>query len=221
MDPVKASPTLPLDPAEFLPRFDAAAGSAGFTRRPYGTIAGHPLNAYTKRTAGRRPRIYLSTGMHGDEPAPPWALLRLLEAGTFDGQATWFLCPLLNPTGFGMQGSVSPAAWALLALLLISGFLVIIGLSRAGVRYFLAPTGRALPRLRLIETAPIAALLVLVAVLVWQADAVLRFVNHAAVDLHQPDHYIAAVVGTAPMPPAASFSTHPSSPRKKKPPNQW
>jgi hypothetical protein len=46
------------------------------------------------------PRIYLSTGMHGDEPAPPWALLHLLETGLFDARATWFLCPLLNPTGF-------------------------------------------------------------------------------------------------------------------------
>lgn len=100
MDPVKASPGLPLDPAEFSPRFAAAAQRAGFTARPYGGINGHPLVAYTKRTPGRRSRVYVSTGMHGDEPAPPWALLRLLEEGCFDARCTWFLCPLLNPTGF-------------------------------------------------------------------------------------------------------------------------
>lgn len=100
MDPVKASPTLPLDPAEFSPRFAAAAKQAGFTAKQYGEINGYPLLAYTKRTPGRRPRVYISTGMHGDEPAPPWALLRLLEQGFFDHRCTWFLCPLLNPTGF-------------------------------------------------------------------------------------------------------------------------
>ncbi len=100
MDPVKASPARPLDPAEFSPRFAAAARRAGFAAQPYGEINGYPLIAYTKRTPGRRPRVYVSTGMHGDEPAPPWALLRLLEAGFFDARCTWFLCPLLNPTGF-------------------------------------------------------------------------------------------------------------------------
>lgn len=91
---------LPLDPVRFTPRFDAAARQAGFKVEPYGGIHGHPLLAYTKRTPGPRPRVYLSSGMHGDEPAPPWALLRLVEEGFFDARCTWFLCPLLNPTGF-------------------------------------------------------------------------------------------------------------------------
>jgi len=100
VDPVKASPALPLDPVEFTPRFAAAAHRAGFRAEPFGEIHGHPLNAYTKRTAGPRPRVYLSAGIHGDEPAPPWALLRLIETGFFDDRCTWFVCPLLNPTGF-------------------------------------------------------------------------------------------------------------------------
>lgn len=91
---------LPLDPADFSPRFATAAKVAGFRAEPYGEIHGHPLIAYTKRTPGPRPRVYLSAGIHGDEPAPPQALLRLLEAGFFDDRGTWFLCPLLNPTGF-------------------------------------------------------------------------------------------------------------------------
>jgi hypothetical protein len=58
------------------------------------------LLAYTRRATGRKPRVYLSAGIHGDEPAPPWALLRLMESGFFDDRCTWFVCPLLNPTGF-------------------------------------------------------------------------------------------------------------------------
>jgi len=90
----------PLDPAPFSALFASAAQAAGFRPEPFGEINGHALTAYTKRTAGPRPRVYFSAGIHGDEPAPPWALLRLLQNGCFDDRCTWFLCPLLNPTGF-------------------------------------------------------------------------------------------------------------------------
>lgn len=90
----------PLDPHEFTPRFAEAAGRAGFRIAQFGGIDGHPLLACTKRTPGPRPRVYLSAGIHGDEPAPPLALLRLMQEGFFDTRCTWFVCPLLNPTGF-------------------------------------------------------------------------------------------------------------------------
>jgi hypothetical protein len=64
-----------------------------------GTTAAGPQIAVTRRTPGPRPRIYLSAGIHGDEPAPPLTLLQLLEAGAFDDRANWFICPLLNPNG--------------------------------------------------------------------------------------------------------------------------
>jgi hypothetical protein len=93
-------PILPLNPTEFTLQFDAAARKAGFRAEAYGEINGHALVAYTKRTPGSRPKVYLSAGIHGDEPAPPLALLRLIETGFFDHRCTWFLCPMLNPTGF-------------------------------------------------------------------------------------------------------------------------
>ncbi|KXU37513.1 hypothetical protein AXK12_01645 [Cephaloticoccus capnophilus] len=46
------------------------------------------------------PKIYLSAGVHGDEPAGPLALLELLAEGFFDDRAHWFICPVLNPLGF-------------------------------------------------------------------------------------------------------------------------
>ncbi len=96
-----AHPSTPiLDPVAFLNRLETAAAKARFRIERFGDIAGHPLVALTKRTAGPRPRIYLSAGIHGDEPAAPLALLTLLERGVFDGRAVWFLCPLLNPVGF-------------------------------------------------------------------------------------------------------------------------
>lgn len=96
MSAVKAAP---FDPVAIAARFEASARAAGFRIEYYHEIEGFPQLALTKRTPGARPRIYLSSGMHGDEPAPPLTLLALLESGFFDDRATWFLCPLLNPTG--------------------------------------------------------------------------------------------------------------------------
>lgn len=45
-------------------------------------------------------RIYISTGMHGDEPAGPLAALRLLEQNEWPEEAEIWLLPCLNPTGF-------------------------------------------------------------------------------------------------------------------------
>ena len=72
--------------------------------------------------------------------------------------------------------------------------------SRAGARYFWSPTGRPSPRLRLIETLPIGALLLLIGVLVWRADDVLRYVNATARELHDPRHYIGTVMAAKPVP---------------------
>jgi len=80
-------------------QFADAGRAAGFRVERYGESEGCPLFALTRRTPGPRPRLYLSTGIHGDEPAPPLALLRLIERGFFDRRAHWFLCPLINPAG--------------------------------------------------------------------------------------------------------------------------
>jgi hypothetical protein len=97
--PVSTVKAAPFDPADVAARFSLAGRAAGFRVEQYGEIDGFPLIALTKRAPGKRPRIYLSAGMHGDEPAPPLTLLALLETGFFDDRATWFICPVLNPTG--------------------------------------------------------------------------------------------------------------------------
>jgi len=99
---------LPLDPARFSAQFEAAARPVGFRCEPFGETHGQALLAYSKRTPGPRPRVYLSAGIHGDEPAPPWAMLRLMDEGFFDGRCNWFLCPLLNPAGFVRQSRENP-----------------------------------------------------------------------------------------------------------------
>ena len=46
------------------------------------------------------PRVYLSAGIHGDEPAGPLAMRRLLQENRWPGGIDLWLCPCLNLTGF-------------------------------------------------------------------------------------------------------------------------
>lgn len=46
------------------------------------------------------PVIALSAGVHGDEPAPPWALLSLVRDGLLDRAFGYRLWPCTNPTGY-------------------------------------------------------------------------------------------------------------------------
>lgn len=98
-----------LNPGDFIALVEAAAGRVGFRIERFGEIDDLPLIALTKRTPGPRPRIYFSAGIHGDEPAPPLALLDLIRGGVFDQRAVWFLCPLLNPHGFLRRTRENPA----------------------------------------------------------------------------------------------------------------
>ena len=45
-------------------------------------------------------RIYISTGIHGDEPAGPLAALKLIHENSWPEIAEVWLLPCLNPTGF-------------------------------------------------------------------------------------------------------------------------
>jgi hypothetical protein len=45
-------------------------------------------------------RLYISTGIHGDEPAGPLAGRELLKENVWPDDVEIWLCPCLNPTGF-------------------------------------------------------------------------------------------------------------------------
>lgn len=54
---------------------------------------------------GRKPeaRIYISAGIHGDEPAGPLAALKLLQENQWPEHSEIFLLPCLNPIGFTLN----------------------------------------------------------------------------------------------------------------------
>jgi hypothetical protein len=77
--------------------FRAAAEEEGFTPTLLADLESGPLVAWERPGSG--PRVYLSAGIHGDEPAGPLALLELMREGFFTPEVHWSLCPALNPSG--------------------------------------------------------------------------------------------------------------------------
>jgi multicomponent K+:H+ antiporter subunit D len=108
------------------------------------------------------------------------------------------LTAALNPSGMGDGNPVSPAAWALLVLLILSGLAAVIAMARAGIRVFWAAPDRAVPRVRLIEMAPVGMLLILCALQTIQAGPVMRFMDATAAGLHDPSRYVQEVLQSAP-----------------------
>ncbi|HYX64104.1 MAG TPA: monovalent cation/H+ antiporter subunit D, partial [Burkholderiales bacterium] len=89
-----------------------------------------------------------------------------------------------------LQGEVGGAAWTFAALLMVSGLAAVIGFGRAGVRVFWAAENRTVPRVRLIEMAPVAALLAACFALTVAAGPAMRYTGEAASALHSPAAYI-------------------------------
>jgi len=106
------------------------------------------------------------------------------------------LTAVLNPP----TDAVSIAGWFLIPALILSGLAALIALTRAGIRAFWISEDRAVPRVRLIEIAPVAVLLLLCAVQTIEAGPVMRFMQATAQSLHAPHDYIRGVRGSAERP---------------------
>ncbi len=80
-----------------------AAKKAEFQIEQFGTTLITPLIALNKTTENPIAKVYISSGIHGDEPAGALALLELLQIHTLPPEISFFICPLLNP--WGMQNN--------------------------------------------------------------------------------------------------------------------
>ena len=85
----------------FQTAFREAAEAAGFLASPLLELDAGSLVVWEKPGTGSR--VYLSAGIHGDEPAGPLALLELLRDGFFTDDNHWLICPALNPTGLAAR----------------------------------------------------------------------------------------------------------------------
>ena len=118
---------------------------------------------------------------------------------------------VLNPLGMGASNGFHPGAegWTLIALLVGSGLLALLALTRAGIRHFWAAHDRAAPQMLVLEGLPIALLLTACVALVWQAGAVMRYTQATADALNAPANYIRAVMTAQPVPNPPRASTTP------------
>jgi multicomponent K+:H+ antiporter subunit D len=89
---------------------------------------------------------------------------------------------------------IPATSWTMLALLVASGFATIIGMARAGVRRFWASPDMTVPRVRVVELAPVVALLALCVALTVQAASPMRYLGEAAQALRVPARYIDGVL---------------------------
>jgi murein peptide amidase A len=92
-----------IDIRQVLTAVDAAAARCGWQRRVLGRQAEFDLVLFQRRGAVGGKRLYVSAGIHGDEPAAPLAALRLLEAEDWPEGLEICLVPCLNPVGFRLN----------------------------------------------------------------------------------------------------------------------
>ena len=74
--------------------------SKGFKAYSIASSSGIAIEGFVKRSASlEAPIVYVSSGVHGDEPAGPLAIERLVANDFFHSDLSWIVCPMLNPSG--------------------------------------------------------------------------------------------------------------------------
>ena len=92
-----------IDIAAVLQEISTAALAAGWTASPFETDDQLIISAWIRRAARVSARLYLSAGIHGDEPAGPLAVRRLMQENPWPDDVEIWVCPCLNPTGFPLN----------------------------------------------------------------------------------------------------------------------
>jgi multicomponent K+:H+ antiporter subunit D len=119
----------------------------------------------------------------------------LLVAGlpplsSFVGEVAMLAGAVAAPEG---DGAIGGRAWVFLAVLLGTGLLSLVAMTRAGIRLFWSPHEREPPRIRLAEGVPIVVLLAACVGLTLAAGPVTRYALQTARSVHAPSEYIDAV----------------------------
>jgi len=89
-----------IDIQRVLADMENAASAHGWQSETFLKANDFRLLALIRKVSGAQKRIYISTGVHGDEPAGPLAVLGMLQENRWPVNADIWLCPCLNPTGF-------------------------------------------------------------------------------------------------------------------------
>jgi multicomponent K+:H+ antiporter subunit D len=103
---------------------------------------------------------------------------------------------LRTAAGHSADTGIAWHVWAFCAAVIATGVATMIALTRGGLRLFWSSQPRITPRLRVIEAAPAAFLILLSLALTAAIGPVMSYLNSAAQSLHSPDIYIRVVNST-------------------------
>lgn len=93
----------------FYSELRAAAEGAGFAWRELKRFHGLPfVHLGCPGEPATPSRVYVSAGIHGDEPAGSLAVLEGLRQGVFDTRFAWDIFPALNPGGLARGTRENP-----------------------------------------------------------------------------------------------------------------
>jgi predicted deacylase len=80
-----------------------AASKAGWHYESLLVSEGIELQTWRRNLPTSRRRLYISAGIHGDEPAGPLAVRQLMQENRWPADTEVLVCPCLNPTGFPLN----------------------------------------------------------------------------------------------------------------------
>jgi multicomponent K+:H+ antiporter subunit D len=133
-----------------------------------------------------------------------FGILALLLAGLppLSGFVAKFalLSAMINLDGLGSPAAVPARTWILFALVILSGLAALVAMMRTGIRTFWAPLEVIVPRVLVVEVAPVVLLIALCLALTVLGGPMIRYTDAAARSLHFPASYIGGVLEGAATP---------------------
>ena len=92
-----------IDIAAVLAEILQVAREQGWNIDSLSTDNGLAIPALRRTVPAPRACLYLSAGIHGDEPGGPLAVRQLFRENRWPDGVEICLCPCLNPSGFGLN----------------------------------------------------------------------------------------------------------------------
>ncbi|MFN2461835.1 MAG: succinylglutamate desuccinylase/aspartoacylase family protein [Candidatus Velthaea sp.] len=86
--------------AELVAAWKSLRATHGVVMREVACVGAPRTVLVAEFGSDRAPAITISAGMHGDEPAAPWALLALVRDRLLDDRFSYRLWPCVNPSGY-------------------------------------------------------------------------------------------------------------------------
>src|SRR5437016_4571941 len=92
-----------IDIKRVVAEMEKVAEAHGWRSEVFLKADSYKLLGLVRQTPNATKRVYISAGIHGDEPAGPLAVLQLLQENRWPTHVDVWLCPCLNPTGFPLN----------------------------------------------------------------------------------------------------------------------